>query len=420
MPTTDRPVRTRYRWVICALLFFATTVNYMDRQVLGILAPTLQKEIGWSESQYGLIVTAFQTAYAIGLLFVGRMIDLVGARAGYVISVVWWSLAAMAHAAARSAFGFGIARFALGLGEAGNFPAAVKVVAEWFPKKERALATGLFNAGSNVGAIAAPLIVPWLTLQYSWRCAFLVTGAMGFFWVFWWWASYRIPQDHPRVSQCELDHIFSDPAEPSTPIPWMRLIAHKQTVGLVAARFITDPVWWFYLFWVPKFLDSQHGIGLSQIGLPLVVIYVAADVGSVFGGWLSGYLLRRGWSVNAARKTAILVCISMISPIMFASHVSSSWAAVLLLSLATAGHQGWAANIFTIVSDMYPRRAVSSLVGICGFGGSVGGMLVASATGLLLERTGSYLPIFVLAGTSYFVALGLIHLTSPRLEPVKL
>jgi MFS transporter, ACS family, hexuronate transporter len=420
MPAINVPARSRYRWVICALLFFATTVNYMDRQVLGILAPTLQKEIGWSESQYGLIVTAFQAAYAVGLLLVGRMIDLAGTRVGYAISVIWWSLAAMAHAAARSTFGFGAARFALGLGEAGNFPAAVKVVAEWFPRKERALATGVFNAGSNVGAIVAPLLVPWLTLQYGWRWAFLVTGFVGFFWVFWWWAVYRTPQDHPRVSQGERDHIFSDPAEPSTPIPWMRLVAHKETLGLVAARFITDPVWWFYLYWVPKFLDARHGIGLAQIGLPLVVIYVAADAGSVFGGWLSGYLLRRGWTVNAARKTAILACISMIAPIMLASHVSSSWTAVLLLSLATAGHQGWAANIFTIVSDMYPRRAVSSLVGICGFGGSLGGMLVASATGFLLEKTGSYLPIFILAGTSYFIALGLIHLTSPRLEPVKL
>lgn len=420
MTAINKPARSRYRWVICALLFFATTVNYMDRQVLGILAPTLQKEIGWSESQYGLIVTAFQAAYAMGLLGVGRMIDLVGTRAGYAISIIWWSLAAMAHAAARSAFGFGVARFALGAGEAGNFPAAVKVVAEWFPKKERALATGLFNAGSNVGAIVAPLLVPWLTLQYGWRWAFLATGAVGFFWVIWWWAGYRAPQHHPRVSQSELDHILSDPAEPTTPIPWMRLFAHRQTIGLVAARFITDPVWWFYLYWAPKFLDARHGIGLSQIGLPLVIIYVAADVGSVFGGWLSGYLLRRGWSVNAARKTAILACILMITPIIFASHVSSSWMAVLLLSLATAGHQGWAANIFTIVSDMYPRRAVGSMVGICGFGGSVGGMLVASATGLLLEKTGSYLPIFILAGTSYFIALGLIHLTSPRLEPVKL
>jgi MFS transporter, ACS family, hexuronate transporter len=420
MRTIGKPVRSRYRWVICALLFFATTVNYMDRQILGILAPTLQKEIGWSESQYGLMVTAFQAAYAIGLVLVGRMIDLVGTRVGYIISVIWWSLAAMAHAAARSAFGFGVARFALGLGEAGNFPAAVKVVAEWFPKKERALATGLFNAGSNVGAVAAPLLVPWLTLHYGWRCAFMATGVVGFFWVFWWWAGYRAPQDHPRVSQNELDHIFSDPAEPTTPIPWTRLLAHRQTVGLVVARFITDPVWWFYLYWAPKFLDARHGIGLAQIGLPLVFIYVAADAGSVFGGWLSGYLLRWGWTVNAARKTAILICISMIAPIMFASHVSSSWTAVLLLSLATARHQGWAANIFTIVSDMYPRRAVSSLVGICGFGGSLGGMLVASATGLLLEKTGSYLPIFILAGTSYFIALSVIHLTSPRLEPVKL
>ena len=419
MVPNARPAASRYRWVICALLFFATTVNYMDRQVLGILAPTLQREIGWSESQYGLIVTAFQTAYALGLLFVGRLIDLIGTRLGYILSVVFWSLAAMAHAAARSVLGFGAARFALGLGESGNFPGAIKVIAEWFPKRERALATGLFNAGSNVGAIVAPLMVPWLTLRYGWRSAFLATGAAGFLWVIWWASTYHLPQEHPKVSRRELDHIQSDPAEPSTPIPWIRLIAHKQTIGLVAARFITDPVWWFYLYWVPKFLDSRYGITLDKIGPPLVIIYVAADVGSVFGGWLSSYLIRRGWSVNAGRKTAIQACITMIAPIMFASQASSMWTAVLLLSMATAGHQGWAANIFTIVSDIYPRRAVSSVVGICGFGGSLGGMVVSSALGFILQRTGSYVPIFLLAGTSYFVALGLIHWSSPRMAAVE-
>ncbi|MFB3828825.1 MAG: MFS transporter [Bryobacteraceae bacterium] len=397
----------RFRWVVCALLFFATTINYMDRQVLGILAPALQNEIGWSEADYGLIVTAFQAAYAIGLLAVGRVIDLAGTRMGYTLSIVFWSAAAMAHAAARSAFGFGVARFALGFGEAGNFPAAVKTVAEWFPKNERALATGIFNAGSNVGAIIAPLAVPWITLRYGWRWAFLATGAVGFLWVAAWLWLYRTP---PAAKD-----------EPGGPrVPWVRLLGRRETIGLLLARLITDPVWWFYLYWVPKFLYARHGITLDKIGLPLVVIYVAADGGSIFGGWLSSCLIRRGFSVNAGRKLAILACACMIAPIMFAPHVSSMWTAVALLSLATAGHQGWAANIFTVVSDMYPRSAVSSVVGICGFGGSVGGMLVAAATGFILQATGSYVPVFLWAGLSYFAALGLVHVAAPRLAPVKL
>jgi ACS family hexuronate transporter-like MFS transporter len=398
---------SRRRWVVCGLLFFATTVNYMDRQVLAILAPGLEKEIGWSESEYGLIVMAFQASYALGLLGAGRLIDRLGAGIGYPLAVAFWSVAAMAHAAARSAFGFGVARFALGLGEGGNFPAAVKLVAQWFPKQERALATGLFNAGSNVGAIAAPLLVPWIALRWGWRWAFLIIGASGFLWTLLWLRIYRPPPE---------------PAEANAPgaeVPWLALCSSRQTLGLVAARFITDPVWWFYLYWAPKFLYAKHGIALDRIGPPLVVVYLAADAGSILGGWLSSWLIRRGWTVNAARKTAIFVCAMMVAPIVFAARVSNLWTAVLLLSLATAGHQGWAANIFTIVSDIYPQRVVSSVVGICGFGGSVGGMLVAAATGFLLEKTGSYVPVFVWAGSAYFLALLVVHLASPRLEPVE-
>lgn len=389
------------RWGVCGLLFFATTVNYMDRQVLAILAPGLQAEIGWTESEYGLIVTSFQAAYALGLLGAGRLLDRFGVRRGYPLAVALWSVAAMAHAAARSALGFGLARFALGLGEGGNFPAAVKTVAEWFPKGERALATGLFNAGSNVGAIAAPLLVPWIALRWGWRWAFIVTGASGFLWVAVWLKTYRSP-------------VGSVPAEGGAPVSWLGLCRSRQTLGLVAARFLTDPVWWFYLYWVPKFLNSQHGITLEGIGPPLVTVYLAADVGSVFGGWLSGFLIQKGCTVNAARKWAMLACAGMVAPIVFAGWTSDMWTAVALLSLATAGHQGWAANIFTLVSDWYPQRAVSSVVGICGFGASVGGMLVSAATGFLLERTGSYVPIFVWAGTAYFVALLIIHAVSPR------
>lgn len=387
------------RWGVCGLLFFATTVNYMDRQVLAILAPVLQREIGWTESEYGLIVTSFQAAYALGLLGAGRLLDRIGVRRGYPLAVSLWSMAAMAHAAARSAFGFGVARFALGLGEGGNFPAAVKTVAEWFPKAERALATGIFNAGSNVGAIAAPLLVPWIALRWGWRWAFVVTGAVGFLWVVVWLAVYRSPGGKEEA-----------PGQ----VGWLALCGSRQTLGLVAARFLTDPVWWFYLYWVPKFLNSRHGITLEGIGPPLVAVYLAADVGSVFGGWLSGFLIHRGWGVNRARKGAMLACAGMIAPIMFAAQTDNVWVAVALLGLATAGHAGWAANIFTLVSDWYPQRAVSSVVGICGFGASVGGMLVSAATGFLLERTGSYTPVFVWAGLAYFAALALIHAVSPR------
>jgi ACS family hexuronate transporter-like MFS transporter len=389
---------------VCALLFFATTVNYLDRQILAILAPLLQTEIGWSESEYGLIVTSFQAAYALGLLGAGRLLDLMGVAKGYPLAVTFWSLAAMAHATARSAFGFGVARFALGLGEGGNFPAAVKAVAEWFPKQERALATGLFNAGSNVGAIAAPLLVPWIALQWGWRWAFLATGASGFLWTILWLALYRAPATNKEN-------------EAGGSVPWLGLCRSRQTLGLVAARFMTDPVWWFYLYWVPKFLYTKHGIALDRIGPPLVTVYLAADFGSVFGGWLSSWLIKRGWTVSGARKTAMLVCALMVAPIMFASEVDNLWTAVALLGMATAGHQGWAANIFTLVSDLYPQRAVSSVVGICGFGASIGGMVVSTATGFLLEMTGSYLPVFVWAGTAYFGALLVIHLTCYRGDP---
>ncbi|MBL8291673.1 MAG: MFS transporter [Bryobacterales bacterium] len=397
-------MRARSRWTVCALLFFATTVNYLDRQILAILAPLLQTEIGWSESEYGLIVTSFQAAYALGLLGAGRLLDLMGVAKGYPLAVTLWSLAAMAHAAARSAFGFGVARFALGLGEGGNFPAAVKAIAEWFPKQERALATGLFNAGSNVGAIAAPLLVPWIALQWGWRWAFLATGASGFLWVILWVVLYRAPATNKEN-------------EAGGNVPWLGLCRSRQTLGLVAARFLTDPVWWFYLYWVPKFLYTKHGIALDRIGPPLVTVYLAADFGSVFGGWLSSWLMKRGWTVSGARKTAMFVCALMVAPIMFASEVDNLWTAVALLGLATAGHQGWAANIFTLVSDLYPQRAVSSVVGICGFGASIGGMVVSTATGFLLELTGSYLPVFVWAGTAYFGALLVIHVTCYRGDP---
>lgn len=409
-----------FRWVICALLFFATTINYVDRQVLGILATPLQKEFGWSEADYGFIATAFTGAYAVGLLVVGRLMDWLGTRKGFSLAIVFWSVAAMAHAFARSAFGFGVARFALGLGEAGNFPASIKTVAEWFPKKERAFATGIFNSGSNVGAVVAPLAVPPIAIYYGWEWAFILTGALGFIWLIFWLAIYRKPEEHPRLSKSELAYIRSDPVEPTTKIAWVRLFPHRQTWAFAAGKFMTDPIWWFFLFWLPKFLNETYGLSLSQIGLPLIVIYVSADVGSIGGGYLSSFLIKRGWSVNAGRKTAMLVCALCVVPIIFAANASSLWVAVALISLATAAHQGWSANLFTLTSDMFPRRAVGSVVGIGGFAGSISGMLIATITGLLLQYTGSYVPIFVVAATAYLFALLVIHLLVPRLEPAKL
>ncbi len=411
----------RYRWVICAMLFFATSINYIDRQVLGILATdeTFKRTIGWSEAEYGYVNTAFQAAYALGLLVVGNLMDRFGTRKGFSFAIVFWSVAAMLHAAARSAFGFGVARFALGIGEAGNFPAAIKTVAEWFPKKERAFATGIFNSGSNVGAIVAPLIVPWIAVTYGWQWAFISTGALGFVWLVFWLMTYRRPEEHPKLSKAELEHIQSDPAEPTTRIPWGRLFPHRQTWAFAVGKFLTDPIWWVYLFWLPKFLNTNYGLNITQIGLPLVVIYVAADVGSIGGGWLSSRLIKGGWSVNKARKTAMLICALSVVPIMFAANASNLWVAVALVSLAAAAHQGWSANIFTMVSDMFPRRAVGSVVGIGGMSGSVGGMLIATTVGLILQYTGSYFPIFIIAGSAYLVALGVIHLLAPRLDPAK-
>jgi ACS family hexuronate transporter-like MFS transporter len=403
--------------MICALLFFATTINYIDRQVIGLLKTTLSSEMGWSEIDYSNIVLAFQFAYAIGLLVVGRMMDWLGTKKGFSLAIVFWSLAAMAHALARSVFGFGMARFALGLGESGNFPGSIKTVAEWFPRKERALATGIFNAGSNVGAVIAPLAVPWITITYGWQEAFIVTGALGFIWLGFWWMLYKRPEEHPKLSKQELAYIQSDPTEPTTRIKWKKLFPHRQTWAFAIAKFMTDPIWWLYLYWVPDFLQKSHGITLLNIGLPLVAIYVIADVGSIGGGWISSTLIKRGWSVNAGRKTAMLICALAVVPIVFASQAKDLWLAVGLVGLAAAAHQGWSANLFTIVSDMFPRRAVGSVVGIGGMAGAVGGMVIAKIVGYILQWTGSYFVIFIIAGSMYLLALLILHLMVPKLEP---
>jgi MFS transporter, ACS family, hexuronate transporter len=411
------PKRGHVRWIVCILLLFATTINYIDRQVLGILAPTLQKEIGWNEVQYGYIVTAFQFAYAFGLVLVGRVLDVIGTKLGFAVSIIFWSLAAMAHALVRTPLGFGFARFGLGLGEAGNFPAAIKTVAEWFPKKERAFATGIFNGGSNLGAIIAPAIVPVIALTWSWQAAFLITGAIGFIWLFFWMWLYDPPEKHKSVTAGELAYIRSDAEEAVTPIPWSSIVGKRQTWAFAIGKFLTDPVWWFYLYWLAKFLNEKHGLTLSKVGLPLIVIYVIADIGSIGGGWLSSRLIKNGWTVNKARKTAMLICALGVVPVIFAPRVEGLWTAVGLISLAAAAHQGWSANIFTTASDMFPRRAVGSVVGIGGMAGGIGGMFIAAATGHLLQLTGSYHIVFFIAGLIYLVALGIIHMLVPRLEP---
>ena len=411
----------RYRWVICGLLFFATTVNYVDRQVLGILSKDLKIAIGWTEVDYGNIVAAFNAAYAFGLLLAGRLMDRIGTRAGYALAIVWWSLAAMAHALARTPLGFGVARAALGAGEAGNFPAAIKTVAEWFPKKERAFATGLFNAGSNVGAIVAPFTVPWIALHLGWRWAFILTGAIGFFWLLFWLPIYRRPEQHPNVSKAELDHIQSDPPDPpAMRVPWLNLIPHRQTSAFAIGKYLTDPVWWFYLYWIPNFFRDNHGLDLTTIGPPLIAIYLIADIGSIGGGWLSSTFIKRGWTINRSRKTAMLICALMVTPIIFAANVKNLWAAVALIGLAAAAHQGWSCNLFTTTSDMFPRQAVGSVVGIGGMAGALGGATMAVATGYILQSTGqNYSIVFTIAGTLYLIALLVIHVLAPNLDPVE-
>ena len=417
---TAPPKVGNYRWFICGLLFFAATVNYADRNVIGLLKPTLQEQFHWTEIDYSNIIFCFQLAYAIGLLMMGRVIDWLGTRKGFSLTVLFWSLASMSHALARSVFGFSVARFALGLGESGSFPASIKTVAEWFPKKERALATGLFNSGTNVGAILVPLIIPGLILRFGWQGAFIGMGLLDFIWLALWLSFYRRPEEQPRVTPAEVAYIRSDPFESVTPVRWAALITYRQTWAFAVGKFLTDPIWWVYLFWVPDFLHRRHGVDLKGMFLPLVIIYSCATIGSISGGWLSGSLIRRGWSINRGRKTAMLACALAVVPIVFASRVESLWSAVWLIGLATAAHQGWSANIFTLSSDMFPRRAVGSVVGMGGMAGAFGGMLIAKTVGYVLQWTGSYFPVFVIAGSAYLLALLAIQILAPKLEPVEL
>jgi MFS transporter, ACS family, aldohexuronate transporter len=411
----SRPATSHVRWTVCALLFFATTINYVDRQVLSILAKTLETSIGWDSIQYGYITAAFQAAYAIGLLSAGRLIDRLGTRLGYAIAITLWSLAAMAHAAAASAFTFGVARALLGLGEAANFPACIKTVAEWFPKSERALATGIFNSGANIGAVVAPLVVPWLAAAYGWQSAFLATGAIGFVWLIFWLLIYSKPEEHRSISARELGYIQVDAPDKATSYPWLRLLPKRETWAFAFGKGLTDPVWWFFLFWFPKYLQETFGLTLQQIVLPTLVVYNICSIGSIGGGWLSSGLIKRGWTLNRARKTAMLICALAVVPVVYAPYCKSLWGVVGLVGLATAAHQGWSANLFTTVSDMFPRSAVGSVVGIGGTAGALASVGVQITTGYIVQLTHSYVPLFLIAGSAYLVALAIIQSLSPRL-----
>lgn len=410
----------RFRWIICALLLAVTALNYVDRQIIGILQPMLAREFHWSEIDYSNIVLAFQLAYAVGNIVFGKLIDRIGARAGFAIAVAIWTVAHVAHAWANSLNDFILARFAVGLGESGNFPAGLKAVAEWFPKHERALATGIFNAGTNIGSIVTPLIVPAITLALGWRAAFLITGSFTVVWLAVWLAVYRPPRRQPRLGTAELALIESDPPDPAVSIPWRKLLTVRETWIIVLGKFLTDPVWWMWLFWLPDFLVRRHHLDLRTFGPPLVAIYVMSDLGSIAGGWLSSRLLRAGWSLNAARKYTMLLCAVCVLPVFAAAYVDSLWGAVAIVGLAAAAHQGFSCNLLTLPSDIFPRRAVASLIGIGGTAGSIGGMLLAEYAGWVLERLGSFKPLFAYAGCAYLLALLVIHLLSPRLAPARL
>lgn len=409
------------RWTICALLFAATTLNYMDRMVIGLLKPTIQQSIGMSELGYAYVVGAFQIAYAAGMLIMGRFIDRVGTRIGYIVVMGIWSLSAMGHALANTVMEFGVARFCLGLGESGNFPVAIKTVAEWFPQKERSLATGIFNSGTNLGAILAPLAVPWVARHYGWHAAFLITGIFSATWIVVWLSYYRKPSEHSRATVAERNYINEGAAELArSHTPWLKLFAYRQSWAFVIGKFLTDPIWWFYLFWLPSYFTTKFHLTLSTLGLPLILVYTAATVGSIFGGWLPTPFRKAGMPVTRARMAAMLTCACAVIPIFLVAYVHNEWACVGLLSLATASHQGFSANLFTTVSDMFPRSEVASVTGIGGTAGAIGGALIASVAGFVLQYLHTYAPLFFIAASAYVLAWLLIVILAPGLKKVEM
>jgi ACS family hexuronate transporter-like MFS transporter len=415
----------QFRWFVLVLLFLATTILYIDRAALGILAPDLQKSIGWSEEQYGYINTAFMIAYAICFLLMGSIIDRIGTKKGYLLSIGIWSVATAAHALAGRWIGFAIARFSLAVGQSGNFPSAIKAVAEWFPKKERALAVGIFNGGANMGTILAPLIIPGLVLMAgTWRVAFLWTIPISLIWMVLWFFNYNRPGQHKRVSKEELAHINSDSesTESSERLPWKAILPHKGAWAIAVAKFMADPIWWFYLFWGAKFLNEKFGVNLKEIGLPFFTIYLVSwGMGILLGGF-SSRLLKRGSSINRGRKLGMLACGICAIPVVFVPHTDSLWLAIALISLAAGGHCGWSANVFSLMSDIFPKKATASVAGFGGFCGAVGGAITAFGVGKILQNVGvdGYAIPFLVAGCGYLIALLLIHLIVPKIEPLKL
>jgi len=422
-----------YRWGIVALLFFATTINYLDRQIIGLLKPTLAAQLHWTEIDYSYIVMAFTASYAVGLLFFGNFIDKIGTKLGYTVSLVIWSLAAMFHAMVKSTFGFIVARSALGIGEGGNFPAAIKTVAEWFPKKERALATGIFNSGANIGAVVAPILVPWILGIYGWQMAFIITGAIGFIWLIFWLIFYEIPSKHKKVSAAEYEFIHSDideavvNTEGEKRVKWVTLLGIRQTWTFVAGKLLTDPVWYFFLFWLPSYFSSTFKLDLTKPSLPLVIVYSATTIGSIGGGHLSSWFIKKGWPVFKARKVAMIIFAICVVPIIAARYATNVWQAVALIGLAAAAHQAWSANIFTTASDMFPKKAVSSVVGIGSMAGAVGGFFFPKLIGYILETNKQaghilvgYNIIFFICGCAYLLAWLIMHILSPRMRKVDL
>jgi ACS family hexuronate transporter-like MFS transporter len=412
---------TRFRWVVLAMVFFAITINYIDRMVMGLVAPELRETFHIDARAYGYITAAFGLCYALGQAMSGRWLDWIGTRVGYAIALFAWSIASMMHAVAGSALGFGIMRGILGVTESPAYPAANKTLAEWFPKKERALAMGFANAGANVGAILAPIMVAYLVVNHGWQWAFIGTGAVGLIWLFFWIPLYRKPHEHPRVNADELAYIHSDAPEPAGKVRWARLLTFPQSWGFALGKFCTDPIWSFYLFWLPTFFKDKFGVNLAGVALPMVVIYLMADVGSIAGGWMSSTLIQRGRSVNGARKLTMLLCAVLVVPAAFISTVKHMWSAVAIAGLALSAHQGFSSNLYTLVSDTFPRRAVGSVSGLGGTFGYIGTTLFMTATGWILSLTNNnYLPIFFICGIAYLVAFTAIQLTMPRLAPAAL
>jgi ACS family hexuronate transporter-like MFS transporter len=421
----------KYRWTIVALLFFATTINYIDRQVIGLLLPRLKEVFGWTDTDFGTINGIFQFFYAFGLLAFGRIVDRLGTKKGYTISIIIWSVFAMAHSLAKSTLGFTVARSGLGLGESGNFPTAIRSVAEWFPKRERALATGVFNSGANIGAVVAPIMVPLLLAAYDWQAAFLITGALGFIWLVFWLAIYEIPSRKKKLSKAEYDYIHSDVEEQAdstgNKVSWKTLLKVRQTWAFVFGKFLTDPIWWFFLFWLPGYFSDTFNLDLKKPGWPLVIVYSATTIGSIGGGYLSGYLIKKGLPVYKARKRAMFFFAVCVLPIMTARYFNDMWVIVALISLAAAAHQAWSANIFTTASDMFPKKAVSSVTGIGGMAGSIGGIVFQPLVGAILDyfaksgnKTVGYNIIFLICGLAYVVAWVVMHFFAPKMTRVQL